>query len=92
MAALMLNLSSVFQLKFSAKLRFWTSISATSPSREPLQAILKPMQKGITALILSILTVTSFAQIKMRPLDELINKEDLIGHLFKSGLVKRKKS
>ena len=41
-----------------------------------LQAILKPMQTGTTALIISILSMTSFAQIKMRPLDELINKEE----------------
>ncbi|SFH98090.1 hypothetical protein [Halpernia frigidisoli] len=40
MAGLVLNSSSVFQLNFSAKLKFSASISATSPSRKTLYAIL----------------------------------------------------
>jgi hypothetical protein len=41
MAGLVLNSSSVFQLKFSAKLKFCASKSATSPSCKPLSAMLK---------------------------------------------------
>ena len=53
MAGLVLKSSSVFQLNFSAKRKISSSISATSPSREPLCDMLNQQSSKIETPVIN---------------------------------------
>ena len=84
MAGLVLNSSSVLRLNFCAKLNICASISATSPSREPLPAMpSKKPYKMTRILIITTIFLTIFSCKKSE------NSENQISESEKTVLLKK---